>query len=131
MVRSEEHGPLVMGAGGIYYLAEDRVEGLNPLSDFGPRAASHLRKTAGFTNVPDILVNSFYDSEKDEVAAFEELIGSHGGLGGNQSRPFLMYLSEWDLEKEEIVGAERVYGILKSKLEDAQSREEKCRILQA
>ncbi len=117
MVRSVEHGPLVMGAGGIYYLAEDRVDGLNPLSNFGPRAADHLRRTAGFRHVPDILINSFYDSEKDEVAAFEELIGSHGGLGGNQSRPFLMYLSEWDLEKVEIVGAEQVYGILKSKLD--------------
>jgi putative membrane protein len=126
MVRSVEHGPLVIGAGGIYYLAEDRVDGLNPLSNFGPRAADHLRRTAGFRHVPDILINSFYDSEKDEVAAFEELIGSHGGLGGNQSRPFLMYPSKWDLEKEEIVGAEQVYGILKSELEHALSREEKA-----
>ncbi len=116
MVRSKEHGPLVLGAGGAYYLSGDRVEGQNPLSNFGPRAADHLRRTAGFKHVPDILINSFYDSEKDEVAAFEELVGSHGGLGGVQSRPFLMYLSGWDLEKEEIVGAEQVYRILKDKL---------------
>ena len=29
-------------------------------------------------------VNSVYDPTNDEVAAFEELIGSHGGLGGTQ-----------------------------------------------
>ena len=125
MVRSEEHGPQVMGAGGIYYLDEDRIEGINPLSNFGPRAANHLRRTASFKHVPDILVNSFYDPKKDEVAAFEELIGNHGGLGGSQSRAFLIYLSEWDLEKEEIVGAEQVYAILKSKLEQAQCGEER------
>jgi len=125
MVRSEEHGPQVMGRGGIYYLDEDRVEGKNPLSSFGPRAASHLRRTASFKHLPDILVNSFYDPKKDEVAAFEELIGNHGGLGGDQSCPFLIYLSEWNLEKEEIVGAEQLHSILKNKLEQAQSGEEK------
>lgn len=43
---------------------------------------------------------SLYDPEKDEVAAFEELIGSHGGLGGCQSRPFIMYPSNWNLGNE-------------------------------
>ncbi len=124
MVRSEEHGPQVMGAEGIYFLDGDRVEGLNPLSNFGPRAANHLRRTASFKHLPDILVNSFYDPKKDEVAAFEELIGNHGGLGGSQSHAFLIYLSEWNLEKEEIVGAEQLHSILKSKLERAQSGEE-------
>ncbi|VVB69227.1 Uncharacterised protein [uncultured archaeon] len=112
-----------MGAGGIYYLDLDRLEGLDPLSGFGPRAANHLRRTASFKHLPDILVNSFYDPKKDEVAAFEELIGNHGGLGGNQSHAFLLYLSEWNLEKEEIVGAEQLHSILKSKLVQALSGE--------
>jgi putative membrane protein len=66
--------------------------------------------------VPDIIVNSFYDPVSDEVAAFEELVGSHGGLGGDQSYPFVMYPSEWKLETETIIGAEKLHEVLKARL---------------
>ena len=51
--------------------------------------------------MPDVLVNSFYDSQTDEVCAFEELIGSHGGLGGNQIKRFIIYPGE-------LVGSESI-----------------------
>jgi putative membrane protein len=121
MVKSDERGPVVIGSKGRYYLEEDRIEGENPLATFPPRTAQHLLRTSGFKHVPDILVNSIYDSKKDEVAAFEDLIGSHGGAGGGQSRPFLIYPADWDLEKEEILGAEEIHRILKSRMELAWS----------
>ena len=117
MVRSKEHGTLVIGSKGTYYLDNDKFEGENPLKNFGPNAASHLKRTDGFKYVPDILVNSFYDPETGEVAAFEELIGSHGGMGGNQSRPFLMHPSQWNIDEEPIVGAESVYKTLKTEID--------------
>ncbi len=118
MVRSQEHGPLVLSAKGRYYLANDKIEGENPLTKFGENAAVHLRRTDSFNYVPDILVMSLYDPAKDEVAAFEELIGSHGGLGGDQSRPFIMYPSEWNLDNENIIGSEKVYKLLKNKIDN-------------
>jgi putative membrane protein len=118
LVSSEAHGSLVIGARGKYHLRNDRVEGENPLATNGANAASHLKRTDGFNYVPDILINSYYDPERDEVAAFEELIGSHGGLGGSQSKPFVLYPTDWDLEKEEIIGAEALHGVLKSRLKD-------------
>ena len=121
MLRSKEHGPVVLGAQGKYYLAEDRIEGENPLARFGENAAMHLRRTDGFNYVPDILVMSQYYPEKNEVAAFEELIGSHGGLGGDQSKPFIMYPSEWNFDSEEIIGAEKVYKLFKKKVNEALS----------
>ena len=51
---------------------------------------------------------SLYDPEFDEVAAFEELIGSHGGLGGPQTQPLILHPAEWELD-EELVGADAVY----------------------
>ncbi len=117
MVRSEEHGTIVIGSKGTYYLDSDEFEGENPLSEFGENAARHLRRTDSFKYVPDILVNSFYDPETGEVAAFEELIGSHGGLGGNQSKPFVMHPAEWNIDDEKIVGAEKVYQTLKTMIE--------------
>ncbi|MBM4240313.1 MAG: phage holin family protein [Euryarchaeota archaeon] len=116
MLFSEEHGPLAMGADGVHYLKDGTIEGQDPLINFGPRAAQHLKRTDSFQYTPDILVNSFYDPEKDEVAAFEELVGSHGGIGGEQSRPFIMHPVNWDLEGE-IVGAEKLHQLLKIQLE--------------
>ena len=113
MVGSKEQGPVVIGSNGRYYLAEDRIEGENPLAGFGPRAAEHLIREDSFPNCPDLLVNSFYRAETNEVAAFEELIGCHGGMGGYQTQPFLLYPAEWRLDNEEIVGAAGVYQQLK------------------
>lgn len=114
LARSEKHGPLVIGHKGIYYLKDDRFEGENPLAGFGPNAALHLLREDAFSNAPDLLVNSFYDPEKDEVAAFEELVGSHGGLGGNQSKAILVYPSELAVGDEPIVGAGQLHKIIKS-----------------
>jgi len=109
MMRSKEQGAVVIGDKGRYYLANDRVEGENPLIAFGPNTADHLRRTDSFPDAPDILINSFYDSETNEVAAYEELIGSHGGLGGYQTQPFVLFPAEWELEDNELVGAAAVY----------------------
>jgi hypothetical protein len=35
------------------------------------------------------------------------LIGSHGGLGGFQTQPFVLFPAEWEVE-EELVGAAAV-----------------------
>jgi len=118
MVRSEDKGAMVIGGKGTYFLQDDRIEGENPLEGFHANAPAHLRRTDSFKHVPDLLVNSFYDSLTDEAAAFEELIGSHGGMGGAQSFPFIFYPAEWELEKRApIIGAENVYRVFKDRLE--------------
>jgi uncharacterized membrane protein YvlD (DUF360 family) len=103
-----EDGAVVIGSRGIRHLAGDRVEGEDPLADFGPRAADHLRRLDGFDNVGDLLINSAYDRDLQEVAAFEELVGSHGGMGGPQNRPFLLHPAELTLD-EYLVGAPAVH----------------------
>ncbi len=114
MVRSEKDGPVVLGAKGTYYLDDDRIEGENPLAVFGPHAVQNLRRTDSFPNCPDILVNSFYDPEKDEGCAFEELIGFHGGLGGAQTKPFILHPVEFKVPDEPLIGAASVHQLAKS-----------------
>lgn len=116
VVRSSEKGDLAIGKNGIYHLDTGEIEGENPLEGFGKNIVRHLKRNSSFKYTPDILVNSFYDEENDEVCAFEELVGSHGGAGGSQSRPFILYPSEWDVSDDEIVGAESIYRILKDNL---------------
>ncbi len=108
LIKSEEHGSIVIGPAGINFLEEDRVEGADPVAQFGGRAREAVLRLDGMDHVPDLSVISLYDPEFDEVAAFEELIGSHGGLGGPQTQPVIMYPSEWELD-EELVGAPAVY----------------------
>jgi len=112
VVRSDEHGPLALDAEGLRYLADGRVEGRDPLDGYGARAAEHVVRLASFPHSGDIVVNSLYDHATEEVAAFEELVGSHGGLGGAQTRPFLLFPAEWPIEQGELVGAEAVHEVL-------------------
>ena len=118
LVRSDRHGAVVLGPEGTNYLDEERVEGKDPLAPFGHNAARHVRRTDGFTHCPDIVLNSRYWPETDEVAAFEELVGSHGGMGGGQSFPFAMVPAEWELPREPVVGAETLHAHFRTWLAD-------------
>ena len=42
------------------------------------------------------MVNSRYDETLEEVAAFEHQVGSHGGLGGPQTHPFVLHPADLD-----------------------------------
>jgi uncharacterized membrane protein YvlD (DUF360 family) len=112
LVRSAQQGPMALSARGIHYLASARVVGEDPLAPFSPNAGLHLLRTDSFPHVADIMVNSFYDPQLDEGCAFEELISFHGGMGGPQTRPFL--LSPVDLPRPNgpIVGGGQVHDIL-------------------
>jgi hypothetical protein len=69
-------------------------------------------RTDGFEHAPDIVVGSFYDPDLDEGCAFEELISFHGGIGGAQTRPFLLYPGHLPLPDKPLVGAAAVHDVL-------------------
>ena len=123
VVRSADRGAVCVGSDGLRYLdpqpdgASTAVEGADPLATFGEFAAESIRRLDAMANAPDILVMSMYDADADEVAAFEELIGSHGGLGGSQTRAFLLSPADWPLFEAPIVGAPAVYRQLRAWLE--------------
>jgi hypothetical protein len=112
LAHSDEHGAVVLGGAGVRYLEEGRIEGEDPLERFSPTAAQHLLRTHGFAHAPDLLVGSFYDPALDEGCAFEELISFHGGLGGPQTRPFVLHPAALPLPAEPIVGAEALHRVL-------------------
>jgi len=114
MVRSERDGTLAIGRGGVHHLASGHVEGDDPLAPFGPTAIRHLRRTDSFPHCPDVMVNSTYWDETGEVAAFEELVGSHGGMGGTQSHPFVLHPADLPWPDAPVVGAEHVHRIMSS-----------------
>jgi uncharacterized membrane protein YvlD (DUF360 family) len=124
LVRSATHGAVVLGPHGANHLDEGRVEGEDPLAPFSSTAAQHLRRSDAFPHVADIMVGSFYDPSLDEACAFEELISFHGGLGGPQTRAFILAPPTLPVPAEPIIGAAAVHGVLSSWRRGLQSEPE-------
>jgi hypothetical protein len=112
LVHSSEHGAVVLGPHGVNRLDEASLEGDDPLAPFAPTAARHLRRADGFEHAPDILLGSFYDPALEEGCAFEELISFHGGIGGPQTRPFVLHPVTLPEPTEPVIGAETLHHVL-------------------
>ncbi len=117
MVRTRDQGAVVLGPKGVRYLDQDRVDGEDPTTLFGPHTVMSLKREDAMEHAPDLLLISQYDPELGEVAAFEELIGSHGGLGGPQTEPFILHPTEWELDEEVPLGAPAIYRNIRRWLE--------------
>ena len=103
---------VVLGPDGSVDVQTGVVEGVDPLALFGDDALDKIRRTDNFDNVADIMVGGNYWPDTDEVAAFENQVGSHGGMGGPQSEPFLMFPTDLPAPPEELRGAEAVHDVL-------------------
>ena len=104
LVECEDDGPVVLGGAGRRVVRTGAVDGIDPLAVFGPDAAAQVERVAGFANLPDLMVNSLLDPVTDEVAAFEEQVSSHGGLGGDQQRPFLLFPDSLSAPADRLIG---------------------------
>jgi len=114
LLRTQQRGPVVLGRDGASFLTTGEVRGSDPLAPFGPSAVRQVLRTDGFTHCPDLMVNSMWDPQTDEVAAFEELVGSHGGLGGEQTRPFILFPADLPVPESALHGAEQVHRLFRT-----------------
>ncbi len=120
LVNTEAEGSVVLGPAGSYHLRDGTVVGESPLTPYGPLAPRHLARLDGIEHVGDLALISRVDEGTEMVAAFEELIGSHGGLGGWQTRASLLYPADWAAPEEPLLGAPAVHRQLKAWLTAAQ-----------
>ena len=118
LMNSKKYGGIIINKNGIYPLAKEYARRNNPLRGFGSHALEKVRATNKNNYVADIMINSFYDKNVDEVAAFEEQVGSHGGMGGKQSYPFVFFPKNWYFPQKELLGAEKLHLLLKHWLLD-------------
>ncbi len=123
LVKSGEQGNIVIGKNGIHFLDHDSVEGEDPLLPYGPNAARHLKRQATFANCPDLLVNTIFDQQTEEMCGFEIQVSHHGGLGGAQNHPFVLYPTSLPAAEEPIVGAEGLHRVLRSWRDETQGAE--------
>ena len=88
----DDFNPVAFGKRGARNLHTGDIVGEDPLMPFGDveLRAGQLRRLADFENSGDLILNStlFPDGT---VAALEELIGNHGGLGGEQTDAYMFH----------------------------------------
>ncbi|MET9883092.1 phage holin family protein [Streptomyces sp. NPDC006430] len=109
----------VLGPGGAVARLDEPGAAEELLAPFGPGAAEAVRRTDAFPHVADVMVNSAFDPRTGTVHAFEEQIGSHGGLGGEQGHAFLMWPTHLSDPDPELVGAAAVHAVLLRWLREA------------
>ncbi|MDZ5623050.1 phage holin family protein [Nocardioides sp. HM23] len=104
-----EAGPVVIGRDGRRHLTTGVVEGVDPLLTFGDHAPAMLATATLMERAPELYVNSTFDLDTTEVAAFEPLVGCHGGLGGWQDRGFVLAPPHLLAPSEPIVGGDELH----------------------
>ncbi|MEV0896709.1 alkaline phosphatase family protein [Actinoplanes sp. NPDC049802] len=100
VVVQDDDGPVAYGPGGAHRLRDGSVTGTDPLLPYGPYARADLLRHQSSAHVGDLVVISSVDPETLEVSAFEELVGSHGGLGGWQTDAMLVHPAAWPVAPE-------------------------------
>jgi hypothetical protein len=109
LVRSADGHALVLGPDGQMDLTRGRPEDRDVLAAYGPGGAADLCHLEAFGTVGDLILLGAIDPVSREVTGFEELVGSHGGLGGWQARPFIMCPATLALAEDPPLGAPAVY----------------------
>lgn len=90
--------PVALGKGGRRNLHTGEVTGEDPLEPYGDTElrAWQVRRIADFPHAGDLIVNSTVYAD-GTVAAMEELIGSHGGMGGEQTDAFIFHPGDMEV----------------------------------
>jgi hypothetical protein len=105
---------VVLGRTGRRNLSSGQVTGTDPLTPYGDPdfRAAQVKRVMSFPHAGDLMVMStiFPDGT---VAALEELIGSHGGMGGEQTDAFIFHPG--DMKVPETSNSADVFGILNAR----------------
>ena len=81
-----------------------------------------VRRHDTLAHVGDLVINSPIDPGTEEVAAYEELVGCHGGLGGWQTEAVLVHPADWPVDAPPLIGADAVHHQLVRWLEQIGQR---------
>lgn len=117
---NEQGEPLAFGKKGARNLHTGAVTGEDPLASYcdgngdsnAELRAAQVRRIADYPSNGDLTIISTYYPD-GTVAAMEELVGNHGGLGGEQTDAFLFHPP--DLQVPATKNSAEVYHILNAR----------------
>ena len=111
---------LVIGRNGARKLPSGDIEGVDPLLPFldGRDDASVLKaltELGGFPHSGDLVINGNL-LKKDFVVTFEDQVGTHGGLGGPQTAPFILYSRRLGKRRQNLRDPSQIHDFLSGAL---------------
>lgn len=121
VVDTAARGLVAVGPGGVRWLEpgdqDPAVDGVDPVARYGGQAAADLRRLGRLAEAGDVVLLSDVTPE-GRVHAFEDQVGSHGGLGGAQNLAVLLHPADLPVDDDLLadvdgvrmpVGADRVH----------------------
>jgi len=87
----------------------ERIEGLDPLRMEDPHGSfrQEIWRFLCFPNVGDVVIFGKYDGKR--IFCFDDQVGAHGSVGGEQSRPFLLLPSSHPMAGARLRGYGAIY----------------------
>lgn len=88
-----------------------RSLGKDPLQAFEePKlCARQIARIDSFPHSGDLIIQGAFDRSTNQVVCFENQVGSHGGLGGPQSYPFILYPKRLSINLKRVENARDLY----------------------
>lgn len=120
IVRREDGTLIVVGDSGWREIVSGVAtggDGVDPLAVYGPHAADDVAGLDLRDHVGDVVVLGRFDPALEEVVAFEELVGSHGGLGGGQTEALFIHPADWGVQTLDPMTGSDVHQALLQRLE--------------
>jgi hypothetical protein len=99
MVKGGTGSLLVFGPRGVRDLADGVLDGEDPLVGYPSRTAAALTRLGGLPHCGDLVLFSTVDPS-GRIHAFEDQVGSHGGIGGPQNHAILIHPRDWSLDDD-------------------------------
>lgn len=113
IIIDEKRGPVLLGKEGAVELRTGKIDGQNPLAPYG-REKIRVKQLLRLAEYPSsgeiILISPVYPD--GSVAAYEELIGNHGGVGGDQTEAILIHPTEFKVDGEAIINSDQIFEVL-------------------
>jgi hypothetical protein len=116
--------PWALSDRGTHDLSTGEVVGADPLAPYGSHAPRVLLRALMMNEAPDLYLNSLLDADTNDIAAFEDLVGAHGGLGGYQDSAVLLAPADFAADfPDRIEGADELHRVLVGCLKAAGQRQ--------
>lgn len=123
MILEKDGQPWAIGKNGSRNLITNEIKGFDPLLNYTAAdvRAAQLSYLSSFPDGGDVVLFSTLYPD-GTVAAFEELIGSHGGMGGDQNEAFIFHPASIEIPAD-IINSNEVYEVLKARREVVSEKE--------
>ncbi|MBK7702835.1 MAG: alkaline phosphatase family protein [bacterium] len=119
LARGDDGEALMIGRDGVRNLDSGELRGeSDPLAPYWDEElwTGELSALLSHPHAGDLIVNGALLPDR-RVVVFEEQLGSHGGLGGPQTDPFILLPAAWGTAHADLRSPEALYAHLKARLE--------------